>query len=137
MKCTSSRTMDAVHGAEVGVEHEMGPDPGAEVGGEQELSTSVVGHHEPDPVSESGESVERRCPKRNRKAINQPYDAYLFVSAVGRKPRETYAKAQASAEWPLWRGAMNSEFQSLFERGEYEVISRDEMPEGKQAIPSK
>jgi hypothetical protein len=127
---------------EAGVEAEGSSEPGAEVGGsevvggEEEGTEATVIQEEAESVSEN-EPETRRYPKRNRKAINQPYDAYLFLSEFGHKPPESYAKAKASAEWPLWRAAMNAELQSLFEKGVYEDISVDEMPEDKKAIPSK
>jgi hypothetical protein len=67
------------------VADEMDSDPGAEVGGERARNVSVGGQNESDAVSESGESADRRYPKRNRKAINKPYDAYLYLSGVERK----------------------------------------------------
>jgi hypothetical protein len=46
-------------------------------------------------------------------------------------------EAQAREDWPLWREGVNAELQSLFEKGVYDDIPREEVPEGKQLIPSK
>ena len=84
------------------------------------------------------ETIEPPYPRRAPKPDNRPYDAYLFASAgVSQKPPATYAEARRSPEWPLWRAAMNRELQSSFEKQLYKDILLDDIPEGKETIPTK
>jgi hypothetical protein len=107
------------------VESEQVSEPSAEAGGGH--GTLVSGYEDVGS---------RRYPARNRKAVNQPYDAYLFLT-VERKPPLSLAQAKASPEWPLWRGAINAELRSLYEKSVYVDVSLEDVPEGKEPIPGK
>jgi hypothetical protein len=45
--------------------------------------------------------------------------------------------AKERVDWHLWQEASNAELRSLYEKGVYEDITKSDVPEGKQVIPSK
>jgi transposase InsO family protein len=79
----------------------------------------------------------RRYPARERRMPEDPYAAHINVALVGQEIPSSLAAAKKSREWPLWREAVNDELASIFEKGTYTPVPLDELPVGKQAIPTK
>jgi hypothetical protein len=105
---------------------------------EGEVAATAVETNEADSqASDTGETVPRRYPLRNRPPPIDPHHPYLIGSATGESPTLKMTAAKETEDWPLWQEASDAELRSLFEKGVHEDVPKPDVPEGKQVIPSK